>query len=206
MASHQPATDVPNHHAHHPGFAGATGLLCALGMAVGRGADADLAIRLVDLRPGDHVVDVGCGPGAAARRAARAGARVTGIDPAPVMLSVARRLTRGGAVTYLEGRAEALPLGDRSADALWAIATVHHWPDVEAGVAEALRVLDTGGRFLAVERRTRPGATGLASHGWTDERAEAFAALCRTGGFADVRSEPHRTGRRSLVAVLATKP
>jgi hypothetical protein len=73
-------------------------------------------------------------------------------------------------------------------------------------VAEALRVLDTGGRFLAVERRSRPGATGLASHGWTDEQAGAFAALCRTAGFADVRREPHRAGRRSLVAVLATKP
>ena len=49
-----PLTDVPNHHAHHPGFAGVTGLPCALGMAVGRSAHADLAIRLVDLRPGDH--------------------------------------------------------------------------------------------------------------------------------------------------------
>ena len=81
--AHQRATDVPNHHAHHPGFAGATGALFALSMAVGRSADADLAIRLVDLRPGDHVVDVGCGPGAAARRAVRAGARVTGVEPAP---------------------------------------------------------------------------------------------------------------------------
>jgi ubiquinone/menaquinone biosynthesis C-methylase UbiE len=206
MAPHQHATDVPNHHAHHPGFAGASGLLVALSMAVGRSADADLAARLVDLRPGDHVVDVGCGPGAAARRAARAGARVTGVEPAQVMLSVARRLTRGGAVTYVEGTAEALPLGDASADALWAIATVHHWPDVEAGVAEALRVLGPGGRFLAAERRTRPGATGLASHGWTDQQAEAFAALCRTAGFTDVRREPHRAGRRSLVAVLATRP
>jgi SAM-dependent methyltransferase len=206
MTPHQHATDVPNHHAHHPGFAGASGLLCALSMAVGRGADADLAVRLVDLRPGDHVVDVGCGPGTAARRAARAGAQVTGVDPAHVMLSVGRRLTRGRGVTYLEGTAEALPLGDASADALWALATVHHWPDVEAGVAEARRVLGPGGRFLAVERRTRPGATGLASHGWTDEQTEAFAALCRTAGFTDVRSEPHRAGRRSLVAVRATRP
>jgi SAM-dependent methyltransferase len=204
--AHQHATDVPNHHAHHPRFAGATGALAALSMAVGRSADAGLAIRLVGLHPGDHVVDVGCGPGAAARRAARAGARVTAVEPAPVMLSVARRLTRGGAVTYLEGTAEALPLGDAGADALWAIATVHHWPDVEAGVSEAHRVLRPGGRFLAAERRTRPGATGLASHGWTDRQAEAFAALCRTAGFTDVRREPHRAGRRSLVAVLATRP
>lgn len=204
--AHQHATDVPNHHAHHRRFAGVTGALAALSMAVGRSADADLAIRLVDLHPGDHVVDVGCGPGAAARRAVRAGARVTAVDPATVMLSVARRLTRGGAVTYLEGTAEALPLDDSGADALWAIATVHHWPDVEAGVSEAHRVLRPGGRFLAAERRTRPGATGLASHGWTDRQAEAFAALCRTAGFTDVRREPHRAGRRSLVAVLATRP
>ena len=84
----------PNHHAHYPGFAGVGGLLAALTFTVGRAADADLAIRLTGTGPGDHVVDVGCGPGVAVRRAATSAASVVGIDPAPVMLRVARRLTR----------------------------------------------------------------------------------------------------------------
>jgi 2-polyprenyl-3-methyl-5-hydroxy-6-metoxy-1,4-benzoquinol methylase len=84
-------TRVPNHHAHYPGFAGLTGFLAAASMVLGRGGDARLAERLSGLGPGDTVVDVGCGPGAAVRRAARLGASTVGVDPASVMLRLARR-------------------------------------------------------------------------------------------------------------------
>ena len=85
----------PNHHAHHPGFSGVGGLVAALGFNIGRRADAELAVRLTGVGHGDHVVDIGCGPGVAARRAAAAGAtEVVGIDPAAVMLNVARLTPR----------------------------------------------------------------------------------------------------------------
>jgi ubiquinone/menaquinone biosynthesis C-methylase UbiE len=198
----------PNHHAHHPGFAGLSGGLAALTMIVGRDGDARLAAERTGLRTGDRLVDLGCGPGAAARFAARRGARVTGVDPAPVMLDLARRLTRRGAgdVTYAEGAAEAIPLPDASADVVWALATVHHWPSLEPALAEVVRVLVPGGRFLAAEKRTKPDATGLASHGWTDEQAEAFASLCRDAGFADVTIATHKGRRRRVVSVLARRP
>ncbi len=151
------------------------------------------------------MVDVGCGPGTAVRFASRLGAHVTGIDPAPVMLGLARRLTRRSAqVTYLRGTAESLPLPDGSATVLWSIASVHHWRDVTVGLSEVRRVLVPGGRFLAMERHTRPGATGHASHGWTDEQGAAFAAMCRDLGIDDVRLERHTAGRRHLLAVLGT--
>jgi ubiquinone/menaquinone biosynthesis C-methylase UbiE len=198
---------VPNHHADYPGFKGASGALFALGMAFGRRGDAALAMELAALHPSDQLVDVGCGPGAAARRAARIGAGVTGIDPAGVMLDVARTLTRRRSVVYLDGRAEALPLPDGAATVVWSIASVHHWADVGAGIAEAGRVLQDGGRLVAIERRTGPNATGLASHGWTDGQADAFAACCTESGFVDVRVARRRVSRRrSLVAVVATKP
>jgi ubiquinone/menaquinone biosynthesis C-methylase UbiE len=196
----------PNHHAHYPGFAGPSGLLAALSMTFGREADAAFAIQLTRAGATDRIVDVGCGPGAAVRRAARAGAHVTGIDPAPVMLRVARALGGGSRVTYREGRAEALPVGDGAATVVWTIASAHHWPDIDAGIAEVLRVLEPGGRFVAIERSTRPGATGLAGHGWTDERAEAFAGLCRDAGFVGVHLDRRDGGRRPLVAVSAAKP
>ena len=66
-------------------------------------------------------------------------------------------------------------------------------------------MLAPGGRFLAAERRTTPGATGLASHGWTDAQADAFAALCREAGFTDVSVATH-AGRRALVTVRARRP
>jgi ubiquinone/menaquinone biosynthesis C-methylase UbiE len=177
-------------------------------MIVRRAGDARLAMALTGARPGDHVVDVGCGPGAAARFAAREGARVTGVDPARVMLGMARRLTRASAgVTYLEGTAESLPLPDASATVVWTIASVHHWHDVDRGLAEARRVLAPGGRFLAMERRARPGARGFASHGWTDEQAGVFAAMCRDHGFEDVGIERRAVRRRRvLTAVSAAVP
>jgi ubiquinone/menaquinone biosynthesis C-methylase UbiE len=200
------APSVPNHHADYPGFAGPLGVLAGLSMTFGRTGDAELAERLTGTQPGDRVVDVGCGPGTAVRHAARLGATVTGVDPAPVMLRMARRLTRRrDRITLRQGTAEVLPLPDGSATVLWSIATVHHWSDLDRALGEVGRVLEAGGRFVAIERRSRPGATGHASHGWTDEQAAEFAALCRAAGFDEVRVERHTTGRRSLIAVIALR-
>jgi ubiquinone/menaquinone biosynthesis C-methylase UbiE len=196
---------VPNHHAHYPGFAGASGLLMALAFTVGRTRDADLAIALSGLAPGEHVVDVGCGPGNAVRRAARLGATATGIDPAPVMLRMARWFPSGARVRYLDAGAESLPLEDASADVVWSIAAVHHWPDLAGGLAEVHRVLRPGGRFVAIERHSEPGATGVASHGWTGEQVDGFAVACREAGLVDPVASHHTTGRGKVVAVLAKK-
>jgi SAM-dependent methyltransferase len=192
---------TPNHHADYPGFAGILGLAAGLTMIVGRGPVARLAADLADLSSTDHVVDVGSGPGVAAREAARRGARVTGVEPARVMRRLARSLTRSRtAITWLDGVAESLPLPAQSATVLWSISTVHHWSDVDAGLAEA--VLVPGGLLLVIERHVRPGATGHASHGWTDAQAKTFAEHCRRAGFTEVRVET-RSARRPLVVVQA---
>ena len=207
MATIDPSPVAPNHHAHHPGFGGVRGWLAGLTMTVGRGAVARLAADMAEVGPDDRVVDVGCGPGTAAREAARRGAEVTGIDPAPVMLTLARWLTRTASrASWIEGTAEALPLLDGTATVLWSISTVHHWADVDAGLAEVFRVLAPRGRLVAIERHSQPGAKGLASHGWTDDQAAAFADLCRGGGFTDVGVASHRAGRKTVLVVLGTKP
>ena len=202
-------TARPNHHADHPGFSGVGGLFAALCFTVGRGAQADLAIELAGVGPDDDVVDVGCGPGVAVRRAADVARSVVGVDPAPVMLRVARALggpgRRGGpSGRYLQGVAEALPLPDDSATVVWSLATVHHWRDLDAGLREARRVLRPTGRLLAVERRIEPGASGVASHGWTEHHAQRFAELCRTAGFVDVEVGRHRPGRGEVLAVRSS--
>jgi len=206
MTTTQPS--VPNHHAHYPGFAGPAGFLAAVSMVPGGAGNARLAVRLSELAASDTVADIGCGPGTAARRAARLGASVVGIDPAPVMLRFARLLTRRSrqAIRYAEGSAEALPLPDSSVSVVWSIASVHHWADLDAGLHEARRVLKPGGRLVAIERLTRPGAKGLASHGWTPEQASAFADRCLVHGFTGAGMNRHGGGRRAKVSVRATAP
>ena len=147
----EPVT-VVNHHAGQPGFAGLTGVLFAVVfLLTGRG-NARLAADVAGVSADDRVVDVGCGPGTAARVAARRGSRVTGVDPSETMLQVARAVTRRRtAVTWMRGGAEALPLPDASATVVWALATVHHWPDVGAALTEIHRVLSPGGQLLVVE-------------------------------------------------------
>jgi ubiquinone/menaquinone biosynthesis C-methylase UbiE len=200
-------TSVPNHHADYPNFSGAAGLVAAFSMIIGRDRDAQLAVELSGTRAGDVVVDIGCGPGVAARYAARLGASVTGVDPAPVMLRVARLLTRRSqTVRYVEGTAEALALADDSASVVWSIASVHHWTDVDAGIREAARVLRSGGHLVVIERRTLPGASGHASHGWTDAQADAFADRCREHGLANVHVGHNTIRQRSTASVTAIAP
>lgn len=196
-----------NHHADGHRFAGPVGLLIALGMLAFARKRARLVADVARLSGSDHAVDIGCGPGTAVRAAARHAARVTGVDPAPLMLRLARSVTRNRSnIAWAQGSAEALPLGEHSATVVWSVATVHHWADVAAGLAEVRRVLAPGGRFFVVERQVRPGATGLASHGWTDQQADSFAALCRTAGFADVHIETRHVGRRLAHVVQAIRP
>ncbi|MBO0825542.1 MAG: class I SAM-dependent methyltransferase [Actinobacteria bacterium] len=196
---------IPNHHANYPGFAGPGGFFAAATMLLTGASNARLAQRLTGLTASDALADIGCGPGTAARLAAGLGASVTGVDPAPVMLRLANLLTRQSAhaVRYALGSAEALPLDDSSVSVVWSIASVHHWADLDAGLREAQRVLKPGGRLLAIERLSPPGATGLASHGWTPEQAAAFADRCLAHGFTHAKVSQHGAGRRAKVSVSA---
>ena len=81
-----------------------------------------------------------------------------------------------------------------------------HWKDIDLSLAEARRVLRTGGRLVAIERHTEPGARGLASHGWTGDQAEAFAEKCRAHGFVDARIDHNTMGRRATIAVTGVAP
>ncbi len=197
-------TPAVNHHAAQAGFAGVSGLVAGLGMLVAGRGYARLAVDRAGVSDADRVVDIGCGPGSAVRAAARRGARVVGVDPAPVMLRLASAATRDQLnITWSQGSAEELPLPNGWATVAWSLKTVHHWKDVTAGLTEVRRVLASSGRFLVMERQVHPKATGLASHGWTEQQAESFAAQCRATGFAGVRIDQHSDGRQAAWMVQA---
>jgi SAM-dependent methyltransferase len=77
------------------------------------------------------VVNVGAGAGSYEP----SDREVVAVEPSPVM--IAQRPPR--AAPALEGVAEALPLDDKSVDAAMGVLTVHHWPDLEAGLVEMQR-------------------------------------------------------------------
>lgn len=100
------------------------------------------------IRPGHRVLDVATGTGALARDAASRvgpGGAVTGLDPNPGMLDVARRLAP--ALEWRQGVAESLPFPDHSFDVVLSQFGLMFFRDRGAAVREAIRVLVRGGRF-----------------------------------------------------------
>jgi SAM-dependent methyltransferase len=120
------------------------------------------------LRPGERVVDVGCGAGLdsliAARMVGPQGA-VVGVDMTPQMLDRARRSADEAGVDNVEfrhGVAEALPVPDAWADVVISNGVLNLFPDKLAGLGEMARVLKPGGRLqigdILVEKSVGDGA------------------------------------------------
>lgn len=118
-------------------------------------------VRHVGVRPGEDVLDVACGTGNAALRAAAAGARTVGVDLTPELLEVGRSLAResGVAVEWREGDAENLPLDDESFDVVISVFGCMFAPRHDAVARELGRVLRSGGR-LGICAWTPEGAIG----------------------------------------------
>jgi arsenite methyltransferase len=105
------------------------------------------------MRPGERVVDVGCGAGTdsliAAKKVGPDG-RVIGVDMISSMLEKARHAaeeTRLGNVEFREGYAEALPVDDGWADVVISNGVLNLMPDKTAALEEMSRVLKPGGRL-----------------------------------------------------------
>jgi SAM-dependent methyltransferase len=121
----------------------------------------ELVVDRAGVAPGNDVLDVACGTGNATIPAARAGARVTGLDFAPALLEIAREQAADAMVEidFVEGDAQELPLEDASFDAV--VSTFGHMfaPDHARTAAEMKRVLRPGGA-IAVACWTPEGSIG----------------------------------------------
>lgn len=94
--------------------------------------------RMLDARPGESVLDVGCGTGWFTRRFATLGLTVTGLDNDPERIAFARARHPGG--RYLVGDARALPFADAAFDRVVAVASLCFVADERQAMAEILRV------------------------------------------------------------------
>jgi 2-polyprenyl-6-hydroxyphenyl methylase/3-demethylubiquinone-9 3-methyltransferase len=103
---------------------------------------------LAEARPGERVLDLGCGAGRFLAALAQAGAEPVGVELAEAALERARANAPGAELRLLEPDGS-LPLDHRSIDLVWCSEVLEHVADAGALLGEVRRVLRPGGRLLA---------------------------------------------------------
>lgn len=155
-------------------------------------------IDLLDLGPGDSLLDIGCGPGAALELAASRGASVAGVDPSPSMAT--RAANRVPAAHVEVGSAEAIPFASDRFNVVINIASFHHWADRDAGLRESLRVLAPGGGLHIVEAALKDDKDG---HGLDPREVELVMARLSEIGYTDVASQQMKPGWFQVFTVIS---
>lgn len=140
------------------------------------------------IRPGEDVLDLGCGTGtlAIAAKDAQPGARLTGLDADPKILERARRKAAkaGADIGFDEGFSTELPYADARFDVALSTLFFHHLRDADKAktLAELLRVIEPGGRMVIGDvGRPQDPLMGLAVRA----TVQAFDGLATTS--ANVR-------------------
>jgi SAM-dependent methyltransferase len=120
------------------------------------------ALLLADARPGERVLDLGCGAGRFLAALQRSGAEPVGVELAEAAAERARANT--GADVRLVEPDGSLPVGHGEIDLVWCSEVLEHIPDVAYTLAEVRRVLRPEGRLLATvpfHGRIQAAAIGL---------------------------------------------
>jgi arsenite methyltransferase len=161
---------------------------------------------LLELKPGETVLDLGSGGGIdvllSAKRVGPTG-KAYGLDMTDEMLALARENQRKAGATnveFLKGTIENIPLPDNSVDVIISNCVINLSSDKDAVLREAFRVLKPGGRFAVsdvVVRGEVPADIRLSVELWVGCIAGAleeteYASMLRAAGFADVEVEPWR--------------
>ena len=139
----------------HSPFALPTGVLGMVAgwiMARTNVQNNEWAIAALDVQAGDHVLEIGFGPGTAIRRLAEKARFVAGVDPSEVMVRQARARNRRaiaeGRVELRQGSVSALPYESERFDRVLSVNNVMFWPDPPRDLREVYRVLKPGGRVV----------------------------------------------------------
>jgi SAM-dependent methyltransferase len=162
-------------------------------------------LDVLDLRPGDRLLDIGCGGGLLLRDAAGSGAVITGLDHSEEMVKLARERAPGAEVVF--GQAERLPFADAAFTAVSMSVVFFFFADPVAVLHECVRALEPGGRLAIFTtspalRGTSAAPEPIASvgHFHTDAELVSFAAAAGLVGAAvdDDDGGQLLTARRSL--------
>jgi len=133
-------------------------------------------IRHLDLSAGEHVLDIGCGPGFLCEKmgeiVGRRGA-VVGIDISPDLIALCNRRNTSPWISYAVSDAIKLNQEDTSFSAVVCIQVAEYVRDIDRVLSEAFRVLKPAGRALFV-------ATDWDSVIWHSENPERMALVMRS--------------------------
>jgi arsenite methyltransferase len=177
----------------------------------------ELVRAALGARPGDRVLDVGCGPGFYVTELLEAVGRegsVAGVDASADMLAVAAQRAEGhDNVTFHEADATSLPVPDASFERAVCVQVLEYVRDVPAALTEMHRALRPGGRVLvwdvdwatvswrAVDRQlARRVLVAWDKHLTHPSLPWTLAAQLRDAGFEDVRMDAHAFATTELIA------
>jgi demethylmenaquinone methyltransferase/2-methoxy-6-polyprenyl-1,4-benzoquinol methylase len=111
----------------------------------------DEAIAMLDIEPGDHVLDVGCGTGFATEALLERTENVHGLDQSAHQLQRAyAKFGKRGPVRFYRGDAERVPFADDAFDVVWSSGSIEYWPNPVDALEEFRRVTKPGGKVLVV--------------------------------------------------------
>lgn len=165
-------------------------------------------IELLQIRDGDRVLEIGCGPGLAIQMAGRlAGSgRVVGVDHSEIMLRQASRRNRAaigaGHVRLHLASADALPPFTEPFDKVMA-SNLHMFLDDPVSTLRGWLIITRPGGVVAITHQSRKQAATDAD---TAQGADRIAADLRAAGFTDVRIETLEMKPVNAACVLGQRP
>jgi ubiquinone/menaquinone biosynthesis C-methylase UbiE len=175
---------------------------------LGGGRAIRALLEQADLRPGQRVLDIGCGTGTAAvmMKTLHPDLEVVGLDPDPKALARAQHKAQKADVSiqFDQGFGDALPYPDDSFDRVLSSFMFHHLPSGEKGntLRAIQHALKTGGSFHMLDfEGPEHGSDGLlarmvhSSHRLEDNAESRVVGLMRDAGFAN----PAKIHRRKML-------
>jgi ubiquinone/menaquinone biosynthesis C-methylase UbiE len=184
-----------------------------MGLGVNR-SNSRMIIEMANVKPGDKVLDVGCGSGnltLTAKRYAGPSGSVYGIDAAPEMIEVAKKKAARSRLeaVFDVGLIEKLTFPDATFDVVISRLVIHHLPDdlKRLGFAEIFRVLKPGGRCFITDFKPPSNpilahvASALVGHRMMmQSNVLGIPPMLTEKGFVDVVSGPTRSAFLAFVS------
>ncbi len=162
-----------------------------------------MTITLAEIKPGDQVLEVGCGTGSLtiyAKKQVGPSGSVFGIDPLPQMINRAQHKAEHLKldITFKVAPFEQIPYSYASFDVILASFMIFHTDDAvrQKGLEEVHRVLKLGGKFLILDtkpmkkKKAQKIAVGLTGPVMWESPLEQLQPMLRQAGFQSVQVGP----------------